>query len=94
MVQVWVDEDPQDFPCHLAGEMDPVTVVGAVASVFQLAQAALSLSKTLYSFGTAIASASGDIQALADDLKTVAQSLTPLSRLLEDRKTWDPAEID
>jgi hypothetical protein len=69
-------------------EMDPITAIGAVASVVQLAQAALSLSKTLYSLGAAVASASDDVQMLADDLKTFSQSLTLLSRLLEDSKSW------
>ena len=68
--------------------MDPLTAIGAVASVAQLAQTAISLSKTLYSLGAALASASDDIRALADDLKTFAQSLTLLSRLLEDSKSW------
>jgi len=68
--------------------MDPITAVGAVASIVQLANAALSLSKTLYTLGEAIASASDDIQALADDLRTFSQSLTLLSRLLEDSKSW------
>ena len=68
--------------------MDPITAIGAVASVVQLAQTALSLSKSLYSLGAAIASASDDIQTLADDLKTFSQSLTLLSRLLEDSKAW------
>ncbi|KIN03186.1 hypothetical protein OIDMADRAFT_52983 [Oidiodendron maius Zn] len=68
--------------------MDPITAIGAVASVVQLAQMALSLSKSLYSLGAAIASASDDIQMLADDLKTFSQSLTLLSRLLEDSKAW------
>lgn len=68
--------------------MDPITAVGAVASIITLAQTALSLSKTLYTLGEAVASASEDIQVLADDLKTFSQSLTLLSRLLEDSKSW------
>jgi hypothetical protein len=68
--------------------MDPITAVGAVASIVQLANTALTLSKTLYTLGEAIASASDDIQALADDLRTFSQSLTLLSRLLEDSKSW------
>ena len=73
--------------------MDAVTAIGAVASVVQLAQTALSLSKALYSFGAAVASASDDIQSLADDLKTFSQSLTLLSRLLEDSKSWYSDDI-
>jgi hypothetical protein len=73
--------------------MDPLTALGAVASVAQLAATALSLSKTLYSLGAAIASASDDIQVLADDLKTFSQSLTLLSRLLEDSKSWYSDDI-
>ncbi|KAE9381909.1 hypothetical protein N431DRAFT_393601 [Stipitochalara longipes BDJ] len=73
--------------------MDPLTAVGAVASVVQLAQTALSLSKTLYSLGAAVASASDDIQVLAQDLKTFSQSLTILSRLLEDSKSWYSDDI-
>lgn len=72
----------------MAFKMDPLTVVATVASIGQLAQAALSLSKVLYAVGSAVASASDDIQALADDLKTFSQSLTLLSRLLEDSKSW------
>ncbi|RDL41867.1 uncharacterized protein BP5553_01846 [Venustampulla echinocandica] len=73
--------------------MDPLSAVGAVASVVQLAGAALSLSQTLYSLGTAVASAGEDVQALADDLKTFSQSLTLLSRLLEDSKCWYSDDI-
>lgn len=68
--------------------MDPITAVGAVASIITLAQTALSLSKALYTLGSAVQSASEDIEALADDLKTFAQSLNLLSRLLEDSKSW------
>jgi len=38
--------------------------------------------------GIAVASASEDLQTLADDLKSFSQSLTLLSRLLEDSKSW------
>ena len=41
--------------------MDPITAIGAVASIAQLAQGALSLSKTLYSLGAAVTSANDDI---------------------------------
>ncbi|KAH8676531.1 hypothetical protein BGZ60DRAFT_259462 [Tricladium varicosporioides] len=68
--------------------MDPVTAVGAVASIVTLAQTAISLSQNLYTLGSAVASASEDVQILADDLRTFAQSLTLLSRLLEDSKSW------
>lgn len=68
--------------------MDPITAVGAVASIITLAQTALSLSKALYTLGSAVQSASEDIEALADDLKTFSQSLNLLSRLLEDSKSW------
>jgi len=68
--------------------MDPLTVVATVASIGQLAQAALSLSKVIYTVGSAVAPASDNIQALADDLKPFSQSLTLLSRLLEDSKLW------
>lgn len=73
--------------------MDPLTAIGAVASIWQIAQAALSLSKTLYTLGGAVGSASEDIQLLADDLKTFSQSLTLLSRLLEDSKSWYSDDI-
>ncbi|KAN0122065.1 hypothetical protein V8E51_000391 [Hyaloscypha variabilis] len=73
--------------------MDPLTAVGPVASVLQLAQTALSLSKTLYSVGAAVASASENTQVLAQDLKTFSQSLTILSRLLEDSKSWYSDDI-
>lgn len=68
-------------------------VIGAVASICQLASAALSLSKTLYSVGSAIGSASEDVQVLAEDLKTFSQSLMLLSRLLEDSKSWYSDDI-
>ena len=68
--------------------MDPLSAISAVASVIQLANAASSLSKTFYSLGSAIGYASGDIKDLADDLETFSQSLTLLSRLLEDSKSW------
>jgi hypothetical protein len=71
-----------------ATNTDPLTAIGAVASVVQLANTALSLSKNLYSLGATAASASEDIQVLAQDLKTFSQSLTILSRLLEDSKSW------
>ncbi|KUJ18592.1 uncharacterized protein LY89DRAFT_780639 [Mollisia scopiformis] len=73
--------------------MDPITAIGAVASIWQIAQAALSLSKTLYTLGAAVGSASDDIQILADDLKTFSQSLSLLSRLLEDSKSWYSDDI-
>ena len=73
--------------------MDPLTAIGAVASIVQLAQAALSISKALYSLGAAVGSANDDIQVLADDLKTFSQSLTLLSRLLEDSKAWYSDDI-
>lgn len=73
--------------------MDPITAIGAVASIWQIAQAALSLSKTLYTLGAAVGSASEDIQILADDLKTFSQSLSLLSRLLEDSKSWYSDDI-
>lgn len=73
--------------------MDPITAIGAVASVVQLAGAALSLSQTLYTLGSAVVSAGEDVQALADDLKTFSQSLTLLSRLLEDSKSWYTDDI-
>jgi len=66
--------------------MDPLTGLSPVGSICQLAQIALSLSKTLYSLGTAVASASDDIQVLAQDLGIFSQSLTILSRLLS--KSW------
>lgn len=68
--------------------MDPITAVGVAATIVQLSQAALSLSKTLYSLGAAISSASDDIRILADELETFSQSLTVLSRLLDDNKSW------
>jgi hypothetical protein len=67
--------------------MDPLTAVGVAATIVQLSQAAFSLSKTLYSLGAAIASASDDIQVLANELEAFSQSLTILSRLLDDNKS-------
>jgi hypothetical protein len=68
--------------------MEPISAIGAVASVLQLAQAAVSLSTTLYSVGSAIKSASEDLRNLADDLETFSQSLRLLHRLLDDGKAW------
>lgn len=68
-------------------DMDPVSAIGAVASIIALAQTALALSTTIYSFCGALASASEDFQTLAEDLKVFSQSLTLLSRLLEDNKS-------
>jgi len=73
--------------------MDPITAVGAVASILQLAQTALTLSTTLYGLGSALLSASEDLKGLADDLKTFSQSLSLLSRLLEDSKSWYSDDI-
>jgi hypothetical protein len=73
--------------------MDPITAVGAVASILQLAQTALTLSTTLYGLGSALLSASEDLKSLADDLKTFSQSLTLLCRLLEDSKSWYSDDI-
>jgi hypothetical protein len=81
-------------PLHItAANIDPITAIGAVASIVQLAQTALYLSKTLYTLGAAVSSASEDIQVLAQDLKTFSQSLTILSRLLEDSKSWYSDDI-
>ena len=73
--------------------MDPISAVGVVASIITLADTAFSLSKTLYNLSSGLASASDDIQVLADDLKTFASSLTLLSRLLEDSKSWYTDDI-
>jgi hypothetical protein len=73
--------------------MDPISAIGAVASIITLAQTALTLSTTLYSLGGAFLSASEDLKCLADDLKTFSQSLTLLSRLLEDSKSWYSDDI-
>jgi hypothetical protein len=73
--------------------MDPITAVGAVASIVALAQTALNLSTTLYGLGSSLLSASEDLKSLADDLKTFSQSLTLLSRLLEDSKSWYSDDI-
>lgn len=68
--------------------MEAFAVVATVASIVQLSQAALTLSKTLYDVSSSIASAKEDITNLADDLQTFSQSLNLLSRLLEDSKAW------
>jgi hypothetical protein len=73
--------------------MDPVTAIGAVASIITLAQTALTLSTTVYSVCGALVSASEDLQILAEDLKVFSQSLMLLSRLLEDNKSWYCDEI-
>lgn len=64
--------------------MDSLSTIGVVASVIQLAGAALSLSKALSSLRSDTGTACVDIHALADELKTFSQSLNLLSRLLED----------
>src|ERR1700728_4134319 len=73
--------------------MDPVSAIGAVASIFTLAKTALVLSTTVYSVCAALASASEDLKVLADDPKEFSQSLTLLSRLLDDNKAWYCDEI-
>lgn len=73
--------------------MDPITAIGAVASIITLAQTALTLSTTLYGLGGTLLSASEDLKSLADDLRTFSQSLTLLSRLLEDSKSWYSDDI-
>ncbi len=59
-----------------------------MASIIQFAQTALSLSKTLYTLGAAVSSASADIEVLAQDLRTFSRSLIILSRLVDDSKSW------
>lgn len=73
--------------------MDPITAIGAVASIIQLAQTAISLSKALYSLGSAISSATEDLHSLADDLGTFSTTLTILSRQLEDSKSHYSDEV-
>jgi hypothetical protein len=73
--------------------MDPISAIGAVASIITLAETALTLSTTLYSLCGAMLSASEDLKSLADDLKTFSQSLTLLNRLLEDSKSWYSDDI-
>jgi len=68
--------------------MDPLTIIGTAASVVSLAQAAIDLSKALYKFQSTMTSASEDVKELADDLGLYSQSLTTLSRLLENGKSW------
>lgn len=73
--------------------MDPITTIGAVASIITLAQTALTLSTTIYSVCGSFVSASQDLKDLADDLHVFSQSLTLLSRLLEGNKVWYADEI-
>lgn len=73
--------------------MEPLAAIGAVANIIQLASAALALSKGLYTLRSAIGSASEDINDLADDLKMFSHSLTLLSRLLEDSRSWYSDDI-
>ena len=73
--------------------MDPLSAIGAAASIITLAQTALALSTTIYSVCGAVASASEDLKELADDLKVFSQSLTLLSRLLDDNRAWYTDEI-
>lgn len=73
--------------------MDPISTIGAVASIVQLASAAISLSKSLYSVGSAISSAPEDIQSLAEDLEDFAGSLNIFSRLLGDSESFYSDDI-
>lgn len=66
--------------------MDPVSAIGAVASILQLAGTALSLSKSLYEVSTLLANASEDICSLARDLSLFSESLVLLSKMLEANK--------
>lgn len=74
-------------------EMDPISTIGAVASIVQLASAAVSLSKSLYIVGSAISSAPEDIKSLAEDLEDFAGSLNIFSRLLEDSESFYSDDI-
>jgi hypothetical protein len=73
--------------------MDPITAIGAVASIIQLAQAAFSLSKALYSLGSAVSSGTEDLHSLADDLDTFSKTLMILSRQLEGSKSRYTDEV-
>lgn len=73
--------------------MDPLSAIGAATSIITLAQTALALSTTIYSLCGAIASASEDLKELADDLGVFSQSLTLLSKLLDDNRAWYTDEI-
>jgi hypothetical protein len=73
--------------------IDPLSAIGAATSIITLAQTALSLSTTIYSLCGAIASASEDLKELADDLGVFSQSLTLLSKLLDDNRAWYTDEI-
>jgi hypothetical protein len=73
--------------------MEPLSAIGAAASIISVAQTALALSSTIYSVCGALASASEDLKELADDLKVFSQSLTLLSRLLDDNRAWYADEI-
>lgn len=63
--------------------MDPITIIGAIASVVQLAGTALSLSKCLYEAASTITTATEEINSLAHDLALFSESLTLLSRMLD-----------
>ena len=55
--------------------MSGLEVVGAVASVVQLAQVVYEISKSLYEVGNALANASSDILDLAHDLELFSEEL-------------------
>lgn len=63
---------------------EALAVIGSVASILQLADTAFQLSKKLYSTSAALSTATEDIKSLSRDLEIFGQSLTLLSRLLED----------
>jgi len=59
----------------LDSAMSGLEVVGAVASIMQLAQVVYEISKSLYEVGTALASASSEILDLAQDLEIFSDEL-------------------
>ncbi|CAG8973844.1 hypothetical protein HYALB_00005589 [Hymenoscyphus albidus] len=73
--------------------MDPITALGAVASIVQLASVALSLSKSLYSLTSAISSAPEDTITLCSDLESFSDSLMVFSRLLKEGECFYSDDI-
>ncbi|RDW74872.1 hypothetical protein BP6252_06014 [Coleophoma cylindrospora] len=73
--------------------MSGLEIVGAVASIAQLAGTVYAISKTLYEVSDALSNAPSDIQDLAHDLETFSQELNLLYKLLENKNSRYSDEV-
>lgn len=73
--------------------MSGLEIVGAVASIAQLAATVYGISKTLYEVSDALSNAPSDIQDLARDLETFSQELNLLYKLLGNKNSRYSDEV-